>query len=94
MKTSTSTSKLKRTALIALLIFSAAATQANPLNYIMGSEATGLDLVYIILGVAAIWMLLFFEGYNGDEDKIEKSSVKIRISDESNHHRKVVRKTN
>jgi hypothetical protein len=46
------------------------------------------------LGVAAIWMLLFFEGYNGDEDKIEKSSVKIRISDESNHHRKVVRKTN
>jgi uncharacterized membrane protein YuzA (DUF378 family) len=93
MKTTVKTSNLKRITLIALFIFGAVSTQANPLNYIMGSEATGLDLVYIILGIAAIWMLLFFEGYTSEEDKNEKSAVKIRISDESNHHRKVVRKT-
>ena len=92
MKTSVKNSNFKRIALIALLIFGSIGIQANPLNYILGSETTGLDIVYIVLGISAIWMLIFFEGYT-NEDKAENSSVKIRSSEENHYHKKVVRKT-
>lgn len=82
----------KRMSIIALLILSAVSINANPLSYILGSEATGLDVVYIILGISAIWMLIFFEGYNSEE-KEENASLPIRTIEENRYQRRIVKKT-
>lgn len=91
MKTNKSL-QLKKWIYTSILLFAAFGFFVNPLNYIMGSETNGLDMVYLILGISAILMLLFFKGYNA-EDKEEAVAIKPMNPDENFHRRKVIRKT-
>ena len=85
---------VKRLSFLAILLLSSFTISANPLNYILGADATGLDVVYILSGISAISLLLFYPDNAVANHNIQQH-IKIKSSTLSleNYHRKVVKKT-
>ena len=88
-------SGVKRLSILAVLLLSTYTISANPLTYILGADSTGLDAVYILMGISGISLLLFFPE-SKVSNEIKQDVIQVRSNynnDFSNYRRKVVKKT-
>lgn len=84
---------MKRISILAVLLLCAYSVSASPLSVIMGGETNGLDFVYIVLGISAIWILLLYPGHSDTSEELNSETVRINPNQEHKHYRKVIRKT-
>jgi len=88
------TKNIKRLGILAILLLSTFTISANPLSYILGTDATGLDITYILMGISGISILLFYPD-NSISNRTNHRPIKIKstFDDDSSYHRKIVKKT-
>jgi len=84
---------MKRISILVILLLCAYSVSASPLTLIMGGESNGLDFIYLILGVTAICILLFYPVNDETANELKSEGIKINSGFEHKHYRKVIRKT-
>lgn len=94
MKTKFNINRLmKRISILAILLLCAYSVSASPLTVIMGADSNGLDFMYIVLGISAMGILIFYPVNEDTGEELKREELVISSEFKPKHYRKVIRKT-